>query len=41
MASRDVLLEKINRKQELEAELKEQMEILRTVGELAGKFNMI
>ena len=31
MAGREALLEKINKKQELEAELKEQMEILRTV----------
>lgn len=31
MSCREVLLQKINEKQELEAKLKEQMEILRTV----------
>lgn len=30
--AREALLEKINKKQELEGELKEQLEILRTVG---------
>lgn len=38
MSGRDALLKKINRKQELEAELKEQMEILRTV---SRKFEII
>lgn len=31
MGTRGVVLEKINKKQEIEAELKEQMEVLRTV----------
>lgn len=40
MGSRDALLEKINRKQELEAELKEQLEILRTVSRNYGKMQI-
>lgn len=40
MGSRDALLEKINRKQELEAELKEQLEILRTVSGNYGKMQI-
>ena len=40
MAGREALLEKINKKQELEAELKEQMEILRTVSGISPLIKM-